>query len=50
VSISLGTRPEWPAGVAAFPVLGIEDAKTAETRERRIVKAVERLKSGRGQR
>lgn len=31
-------------------VLGIEDAKTAETRQRRIAKAVERLKEGRGQR
>jgi hypothetical protein len=31
-------------------VLGIEEAKTAETRERRIFKAVERLKAGRGQR
>jgi len=31
-------------------VLGIEDAKTPETRQRRIEKAVERLRSGRGQR
>ena len=31
-------------------VLGIEGAKTAETRHRRIVAAVERLKAGRGQR
>ena len=31
-------------------VMGIEDAKTAETRQRRIIKAVERLKAGRGQR
>jgi hypothetical protein len=31
-------------------VLGIEDAKTAETRQRRIAKAVERLRAGRGQR
>jgi len=31
-------------------VLGIEDAKTPETRQRRIDKAVERLRSGRGQR
>lgn len=31
-------------------VLGIEDAKSAETRQRRIAKAVERLKAGRGQR
>jgi len=31
-------------------VLGIEDAKTPETRERRIVKAIERLREGRGQR
>lgn len=31
-------------------VLGIEDAKTAGTRQRRIVKAVDRLRSGRGQR
>ena len=31
-------------------VLGIEGAKTAETRRRRIVAAVERLKAGRGQR
>jgi len=31
-------------------VLGIEDAKTPETRARRIEKAVERLRSGRGQR
>jgi Bacteriocin-protection, YdeI or OmpD-Associated/Domain of unknown function (DUF1905) len=31
-------------------VLGIEGAKTAETRQRRIVKAVDRLRSGRGQR
>jgi len=31
-------------------VLGIEDAKTPETRRRRIDKAVERLRSGRGQR
>ena len=31
-------------------VLGIEDAKTPETRARRIDKAVERLRSGRGQR
>jgi len=31
-------------------VLGIDDAKTPETRQRRIDKAVERLRSGRGQR
>ena len=31
-------------------VLGIDDAKTPETRQRRIEKAVERLRSGRGQR
>jgi len=31
-------------------VLGMEDAKTPETRQRRIEKAVERLRSGRGQR
>jgi hypothetical protein len=31
-------------------VLGIEDAKTPETRARRIKKAVERLREGRGQR
>ena len=31
-------------------VLGIEEAKTAETRERRIAKAVERLREGRGNR
>jgi len=31
-------------------VLGIEDARTPETRQRRIEKAVERLRSGRGQR
>jgi len=31
-------------------VLGIEDAKTPETRARRIEKAVDRLRSGRGQR
>lgn len=31
-------------------VLGIEDAKTPETRARRIEKAVERLREGRGQR
>jgi hypothetical protein len=31
-------------------VLGIDDAKTPETRARRIEKAVERLRSGRGQR
>ncbi|MBA2554549.1 MAG: DUF1905 domain-containing protein [Geodermatophilaceae bacterium] len=31
-------------------VLGIEDAKTSETRQRRIEKAVDRLHSGRGQR
>ena len=31
-------------------VLGVEGAKTAETRRRRIVAAVERLKAGRGQR
>lgn len=31
-------------------VPGIEDAKTAETRQRRIAKAVDRLRSGRGQR
>ncbi len=31
-------------------VLGIDDAKTPETRTRRIEKAVERLRSGRGQR
>jgi uncharacterized protein YdeI (YjbR/CyaY-like superfamily) len=31
-------------------VLGIEDAKTPETRARRIEKAVERLRQGRGQR
>ncbi|HEY4227014.1 MAG TPA: YdeI/OmpD-associated family protein [Candidatus Limnocylindrales bacterium] len=31
-------------------VLGIEDAKTPETRGRRIEKAVERLREGRGQR
>jgi len=31
-------------------VLGIEDAKTPETRQRRIDKAIERLRSGRGQR
>jgi len=29
-------------------VLGIEDAKTAETRQRRVEKAVERLREGRG--
>jgi hypothetical protein len=31
-------------------VLGIEDAKTAETRQRRIATAVARLREGRGQR
>jgi hypothetical protein len=31
-------------------VLGIDDAKTPETRQRRIDKAVDRLRSGRGQR
>ena len=31
-------------------VLGIEDAKTPETRQRRIDKAIERLCEGRGQR
>ena len=31
-------------------VMGIEDAKTPETRARRIEKAVERLREGRGQR
>lgn len=31
-------------------VLGIEEAKKPETRQRRIVKAVERLRDGRGQR
>ena len=31
-------------------VLGIEDAKTPETRQRRIDKAIERLREGRGQR
>lgn len=31
-------------------VTGIEDAKTAETRTRRITAAVERLRAGRGQR
>ena len=31
-------------------VLGIEDAKTAETRQRRISAAVARLREGRGQR
>jgi hypothetical protein len=31
-------------------VLGIEDAKTPETRQRRIVKAIDRLREGRGQR
>jgi bifunctional DNA-binding transcriptional regulator/antitoxin component of YhaV-PrlF toxin-antitoxin module len=31
-------------------VLGIEDAKTPETRQRRIGKAIERLREGRGQR
>jgi hypothetical protein len=31
-------------------VLGIEDAKTAETRQRRIAAAVARLREGRGQR
>ena len=31
-------------------VLGIEEAKTAETRERRIAKAVDRLREGRGNR
>jgi len=31
-------------------VLGIEEAKTAETRERRIGKAVDRLREGRGNR
>ena len=31
-------------------VLGIEGAKRAETRERRIAAAVERLREGRGQR
>lgn len=31
-------------------VLGIEEAKTPETRQRRIDKAVERLRSGRGSR
>ena len=31
-------------------VLGIEDAKTPETRKRRIDKAIERLREGRGQR
>ncbi|HEV2035199.1 MAG TPA: YdeI/OmpD-associated family protein [Candidatus Dormibacteraeota bacterium] len=30
-------------------VMGIEDAKTAETRQRRIDKAVDRLRQGRGQ-
>lgn len=31
-------------------VLGIDDAKTAETRARRIERAVARLREGRGQR
>ena len=31
-------------------VLGIEDAKTPETRQRRIDKAIDRLREGRGQR
>jgi bifunctional DNA-binding transcriptional regulator/antitoxin component of YhaV-PrlF toxin-antitoxin module len=31
-------------------VLGIDDAKTPETRQRRIDKAIERLREGRGQR
>jgi Bacteriocin-protection, YdeI or OmpD-Associated/Domain of unknown function (DUF1905) len=31
-------------------VLGIEDAKTPETRQRRLDKAIERLREGRGQR
>lgn len=31
-------------------VLGIEEAKTPETRQRRIDKAIERLREGRGQR
>ena len=31
-------------------VLGIEDAKTAETRQRRVTTAVARLREGRGQR
>ena len=31
-------------------VLGIEDAKTEETRQRRITKAVDRLREGRAQR
>lgn len=31
-------------------VLGIEDARTPETRQRRIDKAIERLREGRGQR
>ena len=31
-------------------VMGIDDAKTAETRQRRIAKAVDRLRAGRGQR
>jgi bifunctional DNA-binding transcriptional regulator/antitoxin component of YhaV-PrlF toxin-antitoxin module len=31
-------------------VLGIEDAKTPETRQRRVDKAIERLREGRGQR
>jgi hypothetical protein len=31
-------------------VLNVEEAKTADTRQRRIVKAVERLREGRGQR
>ena len=31
-------------------VLGIQDAKTPETRQRRIDKAIERLREGRGQR
>jgi Bacteriocin-protection, YdeI or OmpD-Associated/Domain of unknown function (DUF1905) len=31
-------------------VTGIEDAKTAETRQRRIAKAIERLREGRAQR
>ncbi len=41
---------ELPYSQRRWSVLGIEDAKTPETRQRRIAKAVDRLQEGRGQR
>jgi hypothetical protein len=57
LAAALAPFPEARAFFDALPyserrwfVMGFDDAKTAETRARRIDKAVERLRAGRGQR